>query len=110
MYTKSLIQQNIENIRLKESFNDGLNNLMDKYNIEDSIFIYNGSVKEVTNGYFVESKEFDNLKDAINNYDINMGIRIMENERFQIGYIYNQLSQCPKDSHILDIQVYENVR
>ena len=40
MYTKSIIQQTAENLKLKDNFRMALENLMEKYNIEDSVFIY----------------------------------------------------------------------
>ena len=85
---------------------EGLSALMDKYNVEDSIFVIKeGSVKEAVSGYFVISKEFDNLKDAIRECDVrSMGIRIIQNE------IYQNLSQCPKEGQIYDITSLENVR
>lgn len=112
MYTKSLIQQHIENLHIKESFNDGLSSLMEKYNIKDNIFVINnGVVKEVTKGYFIIEKECDNLDEAIRECDIrNMGIRIINNKIFQVGNIYTNLSQCPKESSIFDINTLNNVR
>lgn len=111
MYTKSLIQQHREMYSIKESFNDGISNIMEKYNIEDSIFVLlNGFVKELTKGYFVVEKEFDNINEAIRECNINtMGVRVLNNSNFQIGTIYNTISQCPKDSKILDIESLENV-
>ena len=112
MYTKSLIQQNLEILHLKENFNDGVSSLMEKYNIEDSIFVINnGSVKELTKGYFVIENEYDNIDDAIRNCNINtQGIRVVENKKFTTGTIYYNLSKCPKGANILDIELYENVR
>lgn len=112
MYTKSLIQQNLEIFQLKENFNEGISSLMEKYNIEDSIFVISGgSVKELTKGYFVVEKEYDNINDAIRNCNINtQGIRIIENNKFSVGTIYSNLSKCPKNSNILDVELYEDVR
>lgn len=111
MFTKSKIQQITETLECKNSFKEGLNQLMEKYNIEDSIFVFvNGQAKEVTKGYFTIKEEYDNLKDAVSNCDITSnGIRIMENSKFQIGCIYGLLSACPKDDKILDISNIEYV-
>lgn len=105
MFTKSKIQQITESIQLKSEFKEGLEALMEKYNIQDSIFVTsNHQTCEVTKGYFAISKEFDNLKDAINECNIcREGIRVINNEKFQVGFISNLLSACPKDSKILDI-------
>lgn len=105
MFTKSKIQQITESIQLRNEFKEGLENIMEKYNIQDSIFVsINHQTCEVTKGYFAISKEFDNLKDAINECNLNNeGIRVINNEKFQVGTISNLLSACPKDSKILDI-------
>lgn len=111
MFTKSKIQQITEALEYKNSFKEGLNQLMEKYNIEDSIFVFmNGQAKEVTKGYFTIQGEYDSLKEAISNCDlISNGIRIMENNKFQVGYICGLLSACPKDGKILDISNIEYV-
>lgn len=108
MYTKSLIQQNLEILHIKENFNDSLVSIMEKYNIEDSIFvIINNDVKELTKGYFVLESEYDNINDAIKSCDIScMGVRIIENKKFQVGNIYKNLSQCPKNTQIFDVENY----
>lgn len=105
MYTKSLIQMNLELFNIKENFYDSLTNIMEKYNIEDSVFVtINKETKELTKGYFVIENEYNNINDAIKNMDISsMGLRIIENKKFQTGNIYNNLSQCPKDKNKLDI-------
>lgn len=105
MYTKSKIQQIIESIEMKNNFKDGLKNLMEKYNIEDSIFVsYCGNTKEVTGGYFTIREEVDSIDKAVELCDIRTeGIRIMENQKFQIGCVCGLLSACPKSGKILDI-------
>lgn len=112
MYTRSLIQQNLEILKAKENFNEGVSSLMEKYNIEDSIFVIsNGSVKELTKGYFVIEKEYDNINEAIRNCNINtQGVRVVENNKFMVGSIFSHLSQCPENSNILDVELYEDVR
>lgn len=82
-------------IETKSEFKDGLNNLMEKYNIEDSIFAFsNGTVNEVCRGYFVESNEYEDLNEAINNMaDLNQCIRIINNEKFVLGSVYTTLNE-----------------
>ena len=84
-----------------ESLNDfriGLENLMEKYNIQDSIFGYsNNGVYEVSNGYFEILQEYDNLEDAIrecyNSLD-KKAIRIVNNNKFEVGEIHMLRSEC----------------
>ena len=105
MFTKSRIQQITETIQIRNEFKEGLEQLMEKYNIQDSIFTtVNHQVREVTNGYFAVVKEFDNFNDAINECNIlTECIRIINNDKFQIGVISNSLSNCPENAKILDI-------
>lgn len=107
MFTKSKIQLIKESIEIANDYKESLNNLMDKYNIEDNIFIYkSGKLFEVTQGYFIENKEYTNLTDAI--YDClidhnqNMGIRIIENQKFIVGIIQNTIPD-KYDQKVLDI-------
>lgn len=105
MFTKSRIQQITESIQSKNNFKEGLDQLMEKYNIQDSIFVsLKGQAQEVTRGYFAITKEYNNLQDAINECDTRIeGIRIINNEKFQRGQVVGVLSACPKDCEILDI-------
>lgn len=107
MYTKSKIQMIRESIEIANDYKDSLISLMDKYNIEDGIFIYkNHQTFEVTRGYFVENNEYNNIKDAIiacsGDFEHN-GIRIINNQRFIVGNIKMMLSECSKDTKIFDI-------
>lgn len=112
MFTKSKIQQIRESIDIKNNFKDGLNNLMEKYNIVDSIFVScNGQAKEVTRGYFTVKGEYDSIDEALSNCDLGTdGVRIMENKKFQTGYVCGILSGCPKEGKILDITQIEYIR
>lgn len=107
MFTKSRIQQITESISVKNNFKEGLENLMEKYNVADSIFVsLNNQVQEVTRGYFAITNEYDTIQEAIQNCDMRTeGIRIINNKRFQTGQVCGILSACPKDKEILDIQV-----
>ena len=109
-YITSAIYQTMNNIEHKTNFADGLKLLIEKYNIEDSIFKYNGRINEVQRGYFIESQEYDNLNDAIaglNNF--NQGIRIINNEKYIVGNIYNSLAEL-KQSIIEYIEYYNSYR
>lgn len=105
----SAIYRTMNNIEHKANFADGLKILIEKYNIEDSIFKYNGRVNEVQRGYFIESQEYDNLNDAIaglNNF--NQGIRIINNEKYIVGNIYNSLAECNMEN-VYDISLREKI-
>ena len=107
MYTKSKIQIINESLQVKDNFKRGLEELMEKYIIEDSVFVIQESVKEVTKGYFNINNEYSNLQEAIRNCNVTkQGIRIMENKSFQVGDIYNNLSECESEK-ILDIERLE---
>ena len=105
MYTKSLIQRIAEMNDQLCNFKEGLNNLLNKYMINDSVFIYkDGQVHTVNNGYLIIKEEFDNIDEAIKHCDINKNvIRITENKKFEIGEIYNKLADCPEDGKRLII-------
>jgi hypothetical protein len=111
MYTKSTIQQIIDTLHLKNSFKYAIESLMNKYNIEDSVFVFkNNSMKEVVEGYFVTEKQFDNIAEAISNCDINtMGVRVMGNT-FQIGKICSTISECDTNKNVFDLKRLTDVR
>lgn len=112
MYTKSIIQQTVETMRAKYNFRTAIEQLMEKYNIEDSVFVLkNGFMHEVVEGYFVTENEYTNLAEAMSNCDINtMGIRIM-GESFQTGKIYSRLSECADaNKKVFDLKRLEDVR
>lgn len=112
MYTKSIIQQTVENIKAKECFRSALENLMEKYNIEDSVFaLKNGFLHEATTGYFVLENTYDSIADAISDCNIDsMCLRIINNTSFQIGKLYNTLSECKGDKKVFDLDRLEEVR
>ena len=113
MYTKSKIQMIKENQEYVSNFIESLNNIMNKYLIEDSVFSFNGvQLFEVTKGYFETIKEYTTLKEALyscNNFN-NIGIRITNNSKFTVGYIRNTISECKEDSNILDIDKMSEIR
>ena len=54
MYTKSIIQQRIEELHEKDSFRIAIESLMEKYNIEDSVFVFkNGNMREIASAISV---------------------------------------------------------
>ena len=98
MLTKSKIQLIRESFEILNDFRNGLENLMEKYNIQDSIFGYSDNgVYEVSNGYFEVIKEYNNLEDAIkecyNSLD-KKAIRIINNNIFEVGEIHSLRSEC----------------
>lgn len=114
MQTKSNIQLIREACELANYYKDGLVNLMEKYTIEDSIFVYkNGQIYEATKGYFECIAEYDNLADAVREcwgrFDTT-GIRILNNTRFEVGVLHNMLSECSKEKKVLCIDNLETVR
>lgn len=112
MYTKSIIQQTVETMRAKDNFRTAIEQLMEKYNIEDSVFVLkNGFMHEVVEGYFVTENEYTDLSEAMSSCDINtMGIRVIGNT-FQTGKIYNRLSECADtNKNVFDLKRLEDVR
>ena len=98
MLTKSKIQLIREGLETLNDFRIGLENLMEKYKIQDSIFGYsNNGVYEVSNGYFEILQEYDNIKDAVrecyNSLD-KKAIRIINNNKFEVGEIHMLRSEC----------------
>lgn len=111
MFTKSIIQQTVEAFQTKNQFKSAIAQLMEKYNIEDSVFVFrNGSMHEVVEGYFVTENNYDNLDEAISACNVNtMGIRIM-GTKYQTGTIHNKISECSTDKQVFDLKRLENVR
>lgn len=106
---KSKIQMIQESINIKHQLTESLNNLMDEYNINDNIFIYtpnkhNCSISEVVSGYFESLGEYNTLEEAMSEIDpFTHCIRIINNEKFQIGYMRNNISECNKEHKIKDL-------
>lgn len=113
MYTKSIIQQNVEILKAKNNFRTAMESLMDKYTIEDSVFVgyKTGDIYEATNGYFVVDNEYDNLQEAVSACNIsNMCVRIMGNEKFQTGSLHTALNECDTTKNVFDLSRLETVR
>ena len=111
MYTKSVIQQRIEELHEKDSFRIAIESLMEKYNIEDSVFVFrNGNMREVVEGYFVTDNDYNDIADAISNCDPrSMAIRVI-GENFQVGKVFTKISECDENKKVFDLQRLENVR
>lgn len=111
MYTKSIMQQTAEMIKVKNNFKAAIENLMEKYNIEDSVFIFNkGTLCEATEGYFTVTKEYDNLMTAVSESNINDPIRVINNTIFQTGNIYSTLTECKDADKVFDLNRLETIR
>ena len=114
MLTKSKIQIIKEGLATADDYRNGLENLMNKYLIEDSVFVYkNGMVFEATSGYFVEKSTHDNILDAIReckyNFD-NNGIRIVENKKFIVGELKKTIIECSEEDSVFDINSLSTIR
>lgn len=109
MDTMSLIQKQRLLVEYLSKFHTSLNDMMDKYMIEDSIFVFNQQLMEATKGYFVKIAEYDSLDEAISSVkyeDVNkIGVRVIANTNFQIGYIKKSLYEC-KNEEALCIKKY----
>ena len=103
MQTKSNIQLVKEALQYKESFKESLTTLTDKYLVENSTFSFNGSLNEVVNGYFVVENEYDSLIEAMGNLTPGESVRIINNDKFQIGGVYEKLSDTPEDKTVIDL-------
>ena len=109
MYTKSKIQQKIEEVEKTNTFFENLEYLMDKYDIENSIFTpQNHTILEATRGYFEITGEYDSLDKLRNNFSMDSPyVRIMEdNTKFQTGKLYKSINDINEDSRfdVYDIQ------
>jgi hypothetical protein len=112
MQTKSNILLIKEAIAVKESAKTSLNNLMDKYTIEDSVFSFrNGMMYECTEGYFEVIGEYNTINEAVKHANINsQAIRVINNTTFQVGNIHTILSECAVDNKVFDLNRLESVR
>ena len=113
MYTKSKIQMIKEEFAKASGFESELNMLMDKYTIEDSVFVYrDNTLLESTQGYFECLKEYSSLSEAVkacfNHYDI-MGVRVINNDRFMAGRICKSITECNRENKIFDIDRLSDV-
>ena len=105
MQTKSNIQLIREFNEKKDSFKSRINELTDKYLVEDSIFILNGlnNLTEITKGYFCILEESDNFDKIVNNMCMGESLRIINNDKFQRGNVYMKLSEA-NGENVLNIE------
>ena len=111
MYTKSIIQQTVEAMHVKSNFKAAIESLMEKYNIEDSVFVLkNGFLHEAVTGYFAVEADFTSLDEAVSACDVNtMGIRVM-GDNFQTGKLHNTISECAENKKVFDLSRLEDIR
>ena len=95
----------IEELHKKSSFENNMNELMEKYTITDSVFSNkDGKAVENVTGYFVKENEFEDLPEAMKKFNsYEQSVRIMENKKFQTGKVYKTYESCPEGSSILDL-------
>ena len=109
MYTKSKILQILEIQDIKESFKNDIYNLLENYNINDSIFYINTNTKrldEACDGYFEQDSEteYNDLNEALKDFDfLNEGIRIINNEKFYRGKLYKNLNESKDITKVFNI-------
>lgn len=104
MQTKSAIQIIRENLKGKLIFTENLKNLMNDYLIEDSYFSrdnYN-NVIETVKGYFDLKKEYTDLEEAVRYMENEDSIRIINNQRFQVGRVFEKISDTTGEN-VIDI-------
>lgn len=111
MNTKSKIQLLIEEDNIKSNFKRSLEKIVENYTVKGNVFaIDNRKLPvEVSNGYFVEEKEFDNLSKCINEMSISQAVSIRE-DKFILGTVKQHLNECENDKKVLDISYLQYVR
>lgn len=111
MNNKSTIQLQLDYLQSKGDFARELHSILEHYNVQDTVFEFcaHRGLHELSNGYFVESKIFDNLDDAVREMNSNQALRIVESSKFIIGDVFSSLSDCPEESHIFNIEYLEDV-
>jgi len=95
-----------ENLAVRDAFKSNLEAFMDKYMVEDAYFTPSkkvlGEKEENVKGYFVFEHEYNTFNEAISNMTHEHTIRIIGNKRFQIGKVYERLSEA-KGERVIDI-------
>lgn len=114
MYTKNIIQQNIEQLESNNHFFEQLEQLMDEYMIDNAIFVPAGDTYyEAVDGYFQIHQEYNSLDDLKQNYDAHIAphIRIIENNIYQCGRTYQSLSNIHESENMIyDIRAQKIVK
>lgn len=111
MNTKSNIQLIIEEQNIKNFFKQALSRLVESYNVEGNVFAIDHQRKpvELTNGYFVEEKTYDNLNDCVNEMKTNQAVSINE-DKFILGNIRQTLNECEEGKKVMDIEYLKYIR
>lgn len=110
MYTRSIIQQHLDQINILNILQESLQDFMETYTIKDGVFgLFRDKLYELTCGYMLSENTYDTLEDAIHNMSINGVIRIEENKKFTVGSVYSRLSDCPENCTVLDIEFLEEI-
>ena len=111
MQTKSNIQLIQEALKIRESFKASIENLMDKYLIEDSVFVWkSGSLFENTKGYFEVAGEYDSIDEALKVWNPMMSMRVIANKKYQVGQVKTYITECKEDAQVFDINTLVEVR
>lgn len=110
MYTKSIIQQHLEQINSLTILQESLQDFMDKYTVEDGVFgLFNNKMYELTCGYLVKEHEYDTLEECIRNMNPKQVIRVQENKKFTVGGVVSSLQDCPQECTVVDIEFLEEI-
>lgn len=112
MWTKSYIQLQVEKIEERAIFAENITKILEKYQIKDGVFgIKNKNTYELSKGYFIETKSFDDLNDLIKEMDQNtQAVRITEG-KFILGNVFNNLSEIEdKHDNIFSIEYLDTIK
>lgn len=108
MLTKSKIQLIREQREMINNFSIMLEDLMNKYDVEDGVFtLKNQQLFEVTKGYFEKTAAYTSLKEALVDEvfftNANACIRIKNNEQFEVGVVHKFLNECRETSEVVEL-------
>ena len=110
MWTKSAIQLQIESIQERSKFANEINKILENYRIDDGVFgIINNNTYELSRGYFVEKKSFDDMATLIKEMDQNSQAVRITGGKFILGNVYEHLSDTPEGATVFSIEFLENV-
>lgn len=116
MNTRSSIAYMIDIIENISSMNKQIHDLMENYQIKDNIFVFKNNVlEEIVSGYFQVIEESNDINELVKKYFTESikqqkGIRIIDNNTYQLGVVYRYLNECSEDQQIFDIECNKNVR
>lgn len=110
MNTKSYIQLQVESIEERGKFANDITSILEKYRIIDGVFgIQNNNTYELSRGYFVETKEFDDILDLIKEMDQRyQAVRIVEN-KFKLGNVYATITDAPASAKLFSIEFLQTI-